>query len=276
MHSSIGLPPKRPDWRRVFGIFLLALALAGCQTPGEHRTALPRPFNFEEDTFAYPNELRWEYHFDPATGATTHSRRNPPATYSQHCFVVARSARQFFQHARFDPTRPPVDEDAYRRLIRKVISTSPRKQLLPEERIVIPGYAHLRDFSEAHEELLKEECGSAWQSYFQRGHWRMIFLLTRDHQERIASQLTESIGKNWPAVVHVVRFPQLSINHAMVVFDCTETADAIEFATYDPNSPESPVPLVYDRARRRFSLSRNAYFAGGRVDVYEIYHEWNY
>ena len=50
----------------------------------------------------------------------------------------------------------------------------------------------------------------------------------------------------------------------------------IQFTTYDPNYPSEPIPLVYDRGTQRFKFPRNSYFKGGRVDVYEIYHAWNY
>jgi len=220
--------------------------------------------------------LVWEYHVDPVTGTTTHTRREPPPSYSHHCFVVARSARQFFDHARFDPAQAMADEATYRRLIRQVISLSPRQELSETEKIVIPGYTSLHEFSHGQERLLKRECGGAWQSYFQRGHWRMIFPLSRAHQNRMAQQLAQSLKANRPPVVHLVRFPSLRINHAMLLLGVKETADEIQFAAYDPNDPSVPTQLAYDRRRQRFYLPASPYFAGGRVDVYEIYHAWNY
>ena len=56
---------------------------------------------------------------------------------------------------------------------------------------------------------------------------------------------------------------------------CTRTRRAretIRFAAYDPNAPDAPATLSYDRATRTFTLPHNTYFRGGRVDVYEIYH----
>ena len=58
----------------------------------------------------------------------------------------------------------------------------------------------------------------------------------------------------------------------MLLFAYTESAKGVEFSAYDPNAPDAAVPLAFDRATRTFVLERNAYFAGGRVDVYEIYH----
>lgn len=254
----------------------LALLLSGCAAQRSARTGFDRPFAFQQDSFAYPNELLWEYHVDAASGKTVHTRKEPPAQYKLHCFVVANSARQFFLHARFDPARPMADDKTYRQLIKKVTSRSPRKVSAPDEKISIPGYANLYTFSQAQESLLKSECGGAWQSYFQRGHWRMIFPFPRSHQERIARQLLESLKRNRPPIVHLVRFPSLSINHAVLLFAAEETATEIQFAIYDPNFPERPGRLSYHREERRFYFPPNPSFAGGRVDAYEVYHAINY
>ncbi|MEO8425689.1 MAG: hypothetical protein ABI651_01120 [Verrucomicrobiota bacterium] len=255
---------------------LLALIVSGCATARHESAADRRPFVFQQDTLDYANQLVWEYHFDPATGQTSHSLREPPPTYSHHCFVVARSAKEFFEHARFDPNLPIADEPAYRQLIRRVVSQSPRRWSRADEKVVIPGYANLREFSAAQERLLQSECGGAWQSYFQRGHWRMIFPFARNHQARVARQLVEDLKDNRPPIVHIVCFPSLSINHAILLFDFCETDGEITFAAYDPNAPEQPTVLNYDRASRSFNFPRNAYFHGGRVDIYEVYHAWNY
>ena len=92
----------------------------------------------------------------------------------------------------------------------------------------------------------------------------------------MARQLMESLRQNRPPLAHLVRFPQLAINHAVLVYAAKEGGPEIQFTTYDPNYPSEPIPLVYDRGTQRFKFPRNSYFKGGRVDVYEIYHAWNY
>ena len=79
-----------------------------------------------------------------------------------------------------------------------------------------------------------------------------------------------------PIVVHLVRFPQLTINHALVLFSANETKNEIQFAAYDPNRSDAPVSLKYNRATQTFLFGPNDYFPGGRVDVYEVYHRWDY
>lgn len=253
---------------------LIALLATGCASSSRH--SFSRPFTFGHDTFAYANELLWEYEFDDATGKTSHRKRVPEPEYTHHCFVVARAAKQFFQNARFDPSLPRAEDKTYRTLVRRVVAVSPRKVLPEERKVVIPGYTNLFDFSKAQPKVLQDECGGAWRSYFQKGHWRMIFPLTRAHQDRMSHQLMDSLRRNRPAVVHVVRFPSLAINHSLVVFDAEESAEQIVFRGYDPNHPQKPSALTYNHAQRRFHLPRSPYFIGGRLDVYEIYHAWNY
>jgi hypothetical protein len=251
-----------------------ALVFSGCANPKP--VAWSRPFVFHQDSFAFTNETVWDYRVDPATGKATHAPRESPPSYSHHCFVVARSARQFFQHARFDARQAVAEDATYRRLIRRVVSLDPARESSENQKVVIPGYANLYTFSQAHAALLQAECGGAWQSYFQRGHWRMILPMSTHHQEKMAEQLLASLRQNRPPIVHLVRFPQLSINHAVVLFAADETAREIEFTVYDPNTPTKPVQLKFNRAQRRFIFPANDYFAGGRVDVYQIYHAWNY
>jgi hypothetical protein len=258
---------------RIAPTLFLLVALAGCAA----RNATPqRPFLFYHDSFSFSNQLVWEYRFDDSTRKTTTVKRDPPATYSHHCFVVARAARQFLDHAQFAPEQAVVSDAIYRSLIQQIISRSPREISTPEARITIPGFADLREFSRAKEALLTEECGGAWQSYFQRGHWRMIFPFTRAHQERMARNLLQKVQELETPLVHVVRFPKLSINHAILVFDGSESPEEIRFSVYDPNNPHVPETLTFRKDMRRFDLPRNLYFSGGKVDVYEIYHGYMY
>lgn len=254
---------------------LFVTLLSGCTTSRSTSAVNLQPFVFQSDTFAYANQLVWEYHFE-ANGKWTSKKRRPEPDYTHHCFVVALAARQFFQHARFDSAQAKADEVVYRQKIHRVISQNPRHHTGESERVIIPGYANLREFSREQETLLKAECGGAWQSYFQRGHWRIVFPFSRAHQARAAQALVKALKQNRPPVVHLVRFPQLSINHAVVLFEVTETGTEIQFAVYDPNKPEKPAWLTYDRARRTFSFPANDYFIGGRVDVYEVYCGWCY
>lgn len=256
----------------VLGILAAAL-FCGCA--GHKAFVGNRPFNFQTDAFDYSNSLVWDYYFDE-NGKWVHKRHEPVSDYTHHCFVVARSARQFFQHTRFDPTQPVADESTYRKLIHQVVGTDPARSLSEKDKIVIPGYANLRTFSAAWEKLLKAECGGAWQSYLQRGHWRMIMPFTREGQQSSAEEFLADLKQNRPPVVHIVRFPQLSINHAVLIFGAKQTEKTIEFSVYDPYRPDEPQTLLFNRATRTFSFAANDYWPGGKLNVYEIYRNWVY
>lgn len=235
---------------------------------------IPRPFDFTRDGFAFANELVWEYRADPATGRMNFRPRESKPAYAHRCFVLARAARQFLYHARFEPTQAVADKAAYRRLIRAVMRRNPRKPCAAKDQIVIPGHTGLRDFSSTHEKLLKAECGGAWQSYILRSHWRMIFPISRNHQAQTAAQLAQAVQQNIASICHLVKFPSLTINHGMVIFAAHETGSYVEFSAYDPNDPAQPAKLTFDRATRSFSLPPNHYWAGGAVNIIEIYRSW--
>lgn len=257
--------------RRALPFLLASLFLAGSATASAGEVSSRARFDFTRDTFSYVNQTVWRYHMDPATGREVATRKKTPATYSRHCAVVVRAAKQFFDHARFEPFLPKVSAATYRRLVREVIA-SPADTVSPErDRIEIPGYSGLRAFSKDHEAMLKQECGGAWESYFHRGNWRMILPFPRRGQAETAHRLIEELRAGRVAVVWLIRFPQLSINHALLLYGVRQEADEVEFSAYDPNVLGHPSKLVFHRKDRTFTFPRSFYFAGGKVNVYEIY-----
>ncbi|HZI32098.1 MAG TPA: hypothetical protein VFF11_07135 [Candidatus Binatia bacterium] len=235
---------------------------------------IPHRFEFTRDSFAFANELLWEYETDPGTGKMNFRPRVPKPDYALRCFVLTRAARQFLYHAQFDATHDIADGDSYQRLVRAVVSRSPRQPCEIQHRITISGFAGLRDFSRRHERLLKAECGGAWRSYVLRSHWRMIFPISRNHQQKTATRLMAGIQQGIAPIVHLVKFPSLTINHGMILFAAAETQSGWEFSAYDPNDPTKPVPLTYDQKTRTFFLPANRYWAGGDLNVIEIYRNW--
>ena len=253
---------------------LLLSFLCSCASPKPNGDP-QRKFDFQTDSFAFANELTWEYGFDEHGHWTSHARK-PKPQYTLHCFVLARSAAQFFKFARFDPRQPVADDATYCRLIKKVVSANLRKDSHKSPQVIIPGYPNLRAFSKAQENLLKQECGSASQSYYQRGNWRMIFPFSSSGQQHMAEQLRGAVQEQGVAVVHISRFPKLTINHSIVLFNEQDSADHLVFSAYDPNNPVEPTVLTFDRKTRTFLFPRTAYFEGGRVEAYQLCHKWDY
>jgi len=240
----------------------------------EEGTPCPRRFDFERDAFDFANELVWEYLFDRAIGTVAIRRREPKPAYTHRCFVLTRAARLFLYHARFEPGQPAVDASVCRGLIRQVLARSPRQSSPSRTQVVIPGFASLREFSRKHDALLKAECGGAWRSYVLRSHWRMVFPISRVHQARTAADLQTALAREESPIVHLVVFPRLTMNHGMILFDCRATREGVEFLAYDPNIPQSPAQLTYNTKQQTFLLPANPYWAGGSLDVIEIYRSW--
>jgi hypothetical protein len=229
---------------------------------------------FPRDTLAITNETRWIYGKDPNTGAQVHVVRDPPPTYALRCFVLSRTVKRFHAHAVFKPDAVRLEEAAYRERIRAVLRRSPRTRSEAGEAVVIPGYDGLYAFSEDWPRLFQEECGKGWESYVQRGHWRMVFPFGRRGQEREAATLAAGVRDGRAPVVHLVDFPGLKVNHAAVLCDVRQEGVDWLFQMYDPNTPAVPVELRFDGTRRRFVMAPAPYFVGGDIDVYEVYSGW--
>lgn len=250
-------------------LWLVGLLFAGCASAPPARGL--RPFEFARDTLAFTNETVWEYSVDPATGRQVHTKRPDAPTFSLRCFPMARVARQFHLHARFEPDRPRPDPAETSMRVGAVLARSPRTGSTPRDRIVLTGYTGLRDLSADRIGAMQEQVGGAWQSYMQRGHWRMVFPFSTAHQAGQAERFRCKIEAGEVPVAHVVTFPSLTINHAVLLHAVRTTGDGLEFDAYDPNSPGSPITLTFDRSTRRFLMPATRSFIGGPVDVYEVY-----
>jgi hypothetical protein len=102
----------------------------------------------------------------------------------------------------------------------------------------------------------------------------MVFPISRRHQARTATALQTALERGDSPIIHLVRFPNLSINHGMILFRVFATDARVCFDAYDPNNPAMPEALMYEPAARTFFLPPNRYWAGGKLDVIEIYRGW--
>lgn len=250
------------------GMFPVILAIAACASPPPSEPG--PPFVFPDETFSFANELVSAYERGD-DGRLHMVKRKVPTDYQQNCVAMSRAVRLIHAHARFDPGLPVADEALYRERFERVMSRDPRNKRPVADRIVIPGYPNLYAFSQDYEELLKEVVDDRWGAYFQRGNWRMILPFTRDQQRGMAEQLVVAVRRGEPPVVHLVRFPAIDINHVVLVYGAQETPESIFFDFYDPNYPNVPRRMRYDRARRTFEYPESDFFAGGPVRAYEIY-----
>jgi hypothetical protein len=224
-------------------------------------------FEFQSDTFAFANDTYRHYSISPEERLIARSRKHQ-ADYSRSCFVLSRAAIQFHRFAEFQPDAQRCDPAEYRERVREVarIPVWSRRR----EKIVIPGYKNLREFSQAHEKLLKDELGRWWPTYFRFGNWRIVFMFPRSGQERLAARLERMLVHRKVQALFVTRFRP--INHCVVAYESRQKANGdYEFLAYDPNDSNRPVRLTFNSSDRSFYLQRTRYFPGGRVNVCEAY-----
>jgi len=192
---------------------LLALCLASgcarttpCLGPG-------RPFEYATDTFAFANETVWKYedgqHVSDNAGTNVKTEH-----YSRRCFLLSVSAIQFWKFARFEHDQPPVTAREMARRIRQVRGKAVWHDALPaEQRIVFPGFASLRDFSEHQGQLLRANLGPGWTTYFEPRKFSMTFVPDAEAQKQTSNLLSEWLRAGHPLVVWMYNFPHIDINH---------------------------------------------------------------
>lgn len=239
--------------------------------PSPNKGLLDREFDFWRDTLGFRNETEWVYGKDPKTGKQTHESAHPKPTYSLRCFVMARTVQQFHLHSEFQPNQARLSAIEYRSRVQEVVRQDPRKRRPHDRRIQFPGYAGLRELSDSLPEVIKSVAGGAWQSYAQRGNWRMVLPFLRSSQIKESQRIAESVAQRGTAVVHVADFPRLQINHALLAYSSRATPSGIAIATYDPNAPATPLELTFSLTDSRFRLPSTAYYIGGWVNAYEVY-----
>lgn len=184
---------------------------------------------------------------------------------------MARAAREFFYHAQFEPEGRKATKKEYREMIAAVTRRNSRCPANPDEKIVVPGFRNLHEFSAENAELLKSQCGGATHSFLQRGNWRMVFPVTKSGEKKTAERILAELNEHRLPIVHVYQFPNTTLNHAVLIYAAEQSPSAITFIAYDPNDPTRPAALTFDRETRTFLLERNRYFAGGTVKVYEVF-----
>jgi hypothetical protein len=252
---------------RSFLFSLVALALLSVAAKG----AAPTHFDWRRDTIAFSNDTVFAYGIDEAGRLTIH-RRETPARFAHRCFVLVRAVLQFHKFARFAPDAARVSEAEYRSLIVRVCRI-PIWMPEPSEadRIVIPGYADLNQFSRAYEHAMKETIGNWFPTYLRVGNWRMIGPFPRFGQANAEAQIVRGLDRGKLQAVYLTRFPKM--NHCVILFDyhVLEGGSRTRFDAYDPNYPNTLSWVEYDAKAEGFDFERRWFWPGGRVNLMRVY-----
>ncbi len=249
----------------VLGVLLAGAACATGQRPPPPSSAAAVPtavpaFSFATDTFAFPNQVRAK-------------NRDADDLYANYCFVMARSLRQFFAFARFDPSAPRLDHDAYVERIRQVVARAPWEPVPPpDDRVVIPGYANLRALSGGEESAVKAALGPRFWTWVHWTNWRVVFPMTSGHQAGVAREIMDEIARGQLVQLLVTNWPKPELNHTVVAYEFREEDAAIVFHIWDPNEPGAPGIMTFDRQQSRFVATRMYDTEPGIIRAFRMYY----
>jgi hypothetical protein len=247
-------------------LFLLAAVVSGCASVAPmdvavRRSPPPDLLRFGVDTFAFANESRSK-------------NSGKPDLYANYCFVMARAVIQFQRFARFDAAAPRVAPEEYVARVKRVVALAPWEEPRPPaERIVIPGYASLHEFSRAQEAAVKEGLVGRFWTLMHWTNWRVVLPVPRWQQERVARETLAELGEGRSVQFLVTNFPTWELNHTVVAYGYRlDAAGNILFSVYDPNDPAEPGRVTFDRAARRFEASRLYDTEQGPIRAFRMYY----
>lgn len=248
------------------GIAVLATACAPVDlappTVGAGTTASVPGFSPAADTFAFPNEIR-----------ARHPDRDD--LYANYCFVLARGLRQFFAFARFEPAAPRLSAAAYVERVREIAAQPPWLPPPPaDDRVAIPGYANLKEFSRAEEAAIKEGLGGRFWTLVHWTNWRVTFPVTRGQQTRVAEEIVRELEAGRLVQLLVTNWPKPELNHTVVAYAFHATVDGIDFDVWDPNDPDGTGMMRFDTGAGQFWATRLYDTEQGVIRAFRMYYSW--
>jgi hypothetical protein len=248
------------------GVALLATACASVDplpsTAGPERRASVPGVSFSTDTFAFPNDIR---------------ARNPgrEGLYANYCFVLARAVRQFFAFARFEPRAPRLSSEAYVERVREVAARPPWEPASPlDDRVVIPGYANLREFSRGQEAAVKAGLGGRFWTLVHWTNWRVTFPVTGGHQAAVAREVMDELDAGRLVQLLVTNWPKPELNHTVIAYAYRSAPPGVEFVVWDPNEPGAPGLMTFDTEISRFRATRLYDTEPGLIRAFRMYYSW--
>ena len=249
---------RRPLVRFCAAALLLSLYLTGCSVfrqSGKVVVPGPRAFDFATDTLAVPVP-------QPAPMDEKEALADP----ALRGHVDAHVARQFFLHAHFEPTQKPPGTEARITLVREVLKRDARKSSRDDQRVVIPGYSNLREFSRLQGHLIRAESWVICRC--ENRAPLMVKAFGRDSgKDAAVAELVSSVAANRPALVRLYRQHALQYNRSLLVFDSHAGESQVCFTAYDPAAPQEPIELTFNRVSRAFALSDDAAGSGPTLGV---------
>lgn len=238
----------------------LPLWLTGCASfplPAKTIQRGPRAFDFATDTLAFPTPEPLPVQGPEALSA--------PVLRGH---VEAGVVRQFFLHARFEPDLPPPTTERRVALVREVLGRKSPGRSAVDNRVVIPGYANLQEFSRLQGHLVRAESWLACPGQAVAPVELKAFGGSAAQRGKAVDELAALLAANRPVVVRLYRQRVLKYDRSLLLFSAHQEPNGeVRFQAYDPITPLQPVQLTFNRASRAFALSDDPAASGAALAV---------
>jgi hypothetical protein len=249
---------------RALALGVSLLWTVACSTvgagPNRSGAAAVPAFMFGADTFGFVNDVR----------ALNPDKKD---LYANYCFVLARGVRQFHTFARFDPTLPRLDGPAYQDRVRRVVARAAWEPALPpDDRIVIPGYRNLHEFSRDQEAVVKAALGPRFWTFVHWTNWRVVRPVSEGHQTRVADEIAAELDSGHLVQLLVTNWPIPELNHTVVAYAYRTTDAGVDFTVYDPNDIDRPGTITFERASGRFWATQLPFTRPGLIRAFRMYY----
>ena len=219
-------------------------------------------FSFATDTFAFPNDIR---------------SRNPdaPDLYANYCFVLARSLRQFFAFARFDPSAPRLGS----RRVRRARSRGRGARAVGASPAARGARGHPR-LSGPARLLARRGAGRQGEPRAPLLDLGALDELARGLPGDRRAIRPASRGRSWTrsrtgrlVQLLVTNWPKPELNHTVVAYEFREEhGGASSSWCGTPTIPTAPGRLTFDRQQSRFWATRVYDTEPGVIRVFRMYY----
>jgi hypothetical protein len=122
--------------------------------------------------------------------------------------------------------------------------------------VVIPGFASLREFSAAEEAAIKEGLETRFWTLVHWTNFRVVHPLPAAHQVNVAAEIVGDLASGRLVQLLVTNWPIPELNHTVVAYEYHRTPATIDFTVWDPNNPDAPGIITFDRRARHFWATR--------------------
>ena len=157
--------------------------------------------------------------------------------------------------------------------MRQVVARPPwHRTIPPAERVVIPGYASLREFSTAQEAAVKQGMGGRFWTFVHWTIWRTMFPIARGHQAGVFDEIERELAGGRLVQLLVTNQPILELNHTVVAFASRRHGSGVDLAIWDPNEPARPGVITFDGSRGTFWATRVYATRPQAIRVFRMYY----